>query len=115
MRALADRAMRAVRALDAGLLTLRNEMTPGQRWTAVLAMSLTVLVLAFGLPRDVIVVPGAEGATASRSTGGGQSAPAEVPPPLSPSAAPESAGPTSLDAALADVLPPAPGAPDGVA
>ena len=38
-------------AADRGLMTLRDALTPGQRWTAAIAMALTVLVLYSGLPR----------------------------------------------------------------
>jgi hypothetical protein len=102
--------MNGMRSVDAGLLALRNEMTPGQRWTAVLAMSLTVLVLLFGLPRHVVVIPDAEGATASRASGGGTHVAGGAPAPLPLGAAPAVAGPASLDSSLASVLPSAPGA-----
>jgi hypothetical protein len=38
-------------AADRGLMALRDTLTPGQRWTAALVMTLTVLVLYAGLPR----------------------------------------------------------------
>lgn len=110
MSAFGRRVMEGLRSVDAGLLALRNEMTPGQRWTAVLAMSLTVLVLLFGLPRHVVVIPDAEGATAARASGGGQRGPSGAPAPLPIGAAPGAPGPASLDASLASVLPSAPGA-----
>ena len=66
VRAIGRRLAEGLRSVDAGLLALREGMTPGQRWTAALAMSVTALVLLFGLPRHVIVVPGAEGATAAQ-------------------------------------------------
>jgi hypothetical protein len=99
-----------MRAIDDGLLALRNGMTPGQRWTAALAMALTVLVLVYGLPRHVIVVPGAEGAEVAGATSRApHGAPSAVPPAALDVAA--AAGPPSLADTLAAVLPPAPGEP----
>jgi len=112
MKALARRVVGGLRSLDGGLLALREGMTPGQRWTAALAMSVTVLVLLFGLPRHVIVVPGAEDASVAGATGRRGTGPATgviAAPPLT--ASPASPGPPSLGESLAAVLPAAPGAP----
>jgi len=114
VRAFARRVGEALRSLDTGLLALREGMTPGQRWTAALAMSLTVLVLLFGLPRRVIVVPSAEGAAAAGATGRSTYGPTGTVPP-SLGGAPESTPPPSLGAALAGVLPAAPGIPGAAA
>jgi len=111
LRAIGQRIADGLRSVDGAMLALRNQMTPGQRWTAALAMTLSVLVLLFGLPRHVIVLPGAEGAAVAGATSGGTggSSTAGAPPALGgTSVAP---GPPSLDAALADVLPPVPGLP----
>jgi len=97
-------------ATDAFFLTLREAMTPGQRWTAALAMTLTILVVLFGLPRHVIVVPGTETASATGSTGsrrGASPPPAAEPGPVD---APDATMPPSLQAVLAATLPPPPDA-----
>ena len=110
MRAFARRATDAMRAVDDGLLALRAGMTPGQRWTATLAMALTVLVLVYGLPRHVIVVPGAEGAEVAGATSRAPHGAASAVPPAALDVA-AAAGPPSLADTLAAVLPPAPGEP----
>jgi hypothetical protein len=113
LRAIAVRVRTGLRSVDGGLLALREGMTPGQRWTAVLAMTLTVLVLIFGLPRRVIVVPGAEGVAGAAASSQGAAAP-PVGGPSPGLAGLEPAGPPSLQQTLAAVLPPAPGVPGGV-
>ena len=35
---------------DGWLLLLRDQLTPGQRWTAALAVGLAIAVLLWGLP-----------------------------------------------------------------
>jgi len=49
--AIVARVRRWLAAADRGLIALRDALTPGQRWTAAIAMALTVLVLYAGLPR----------------------------------------------------------------
>ena len=49
--AFAARVRGWLTAADRGLMTLRDALTPGQRWTAAIVMALTVLVLYAGLPR----------------------------------------------------------------
>jgi phytoene/squalene synthetase len=51
LNAIVARVRRWLAAADRGLMTLRDTLTPGQRWTAALVMALTVLVLYAGLPR----------------------------------------------------------------
>ena len=38
------------RTADGWLLRLRDQLTPGQRWTAALAVGLAIAVLLWGLP-----------------------------------------------------------------
>jgi hypothetical protein len=68
---------------DRALLRVRNSMTPGQRWTSVLAMILVIVVLAFGLPSRLAFFP--EYAAAGPSgTGAGAPAPPGTPPASAP-------------------------------
>lgn len=46
--------------LDAGLVALRGQLTPGQRWTSALAVGLALAMLLFGAPTQRMVVPGPE-------------------------------------------------------
>lgn len=109
-----DRVGRGLRSFDAALLALRNEMTAGQRWTAALVMALTILVLAYGLPRHVIVLPNGEDATiAGVTTKKGTTAPLANTSAQLALGAPEPLGPPSIADSLATVLPPQPGAAGG--
>ena len=48
LRAIAQR-------VDGALTGLRNQLTPGQRWTLTLGLLLTLAILLFGLPDHVVV------------------------------------------------------------
>ena len=45
-----ERARGWSRMADGWLLRLRDQLTPGQRWTAALAVGLAIAVLLWGLP-----------------------------------------------------------------
>jgi len=67
--------MRPVRWLDDRVLWLRDQLTPGQRWTAALAVGLVVLVFSVGLPDHVVVRSGrAAAASPNAATGAGAGA-----------------------------------------
>lgn len=53
-----ERAGAIPRRVDTALMAVRAQLTPGQRWTAALALTLVLAVLMFGLPTKVTVVPG---------------------------------------------------------
>jgi hypothetical protein len=46
-----SRLRAAVGGVEARLLAIRSSMTPGQRWTAGLALLLSCAVILFGQPR----------------------------------------------------------------
>ena len=50
MSAGRERVRAARRAADGWLLRVRDQLTPGQRWTAALAVGLAIAVLLWGLP-----------------------------------------------------------------
>jgi hypothetical protein len=92
--ALVARVRSLAGAADRGLLALRDEMTPGQRWTAALAMGLAVLVLAYGVPHPLVVsgVAASERGSAPASSGATAGATA-APSPAGAAPAPASAAP----------------------
>jgi len=51
LSAIVARVRQWLAAADRRLIALRDALTPGLRWTAAIAMALTVLVLYAGLPR----------------------------------------------------------------
>ena len=73
----------ALGAADGALLALRDRLTPGQRWTAALALGLVVLVLVFGMPTRVVVVPASPASAGPVAEG--VAAPAAAPASRSPS------------------------------
>lgn len=77
LSAVADRVRTAVGRADEALLSLRDGLTPGQRWTATLSMGLTALVLLYGLPHRVVVARATPGqpSTIAEAAGGGPRAP----------------------------------------
>jgi hypothetical protein len=77
--AIAVRARSWLATANRGLLAVRDDLTPGQRWTASLCMVLVLLVLRFGLPQGLVTgdLSGA-GVTGAR--------PSAVSSPNSPSA-----------------------------
>ena len=70
VRAAVGRLSAIPRAVDGALVALRDRLTPGQRWTAALAMVLVILILLFGMPTQVVIEPVAP-ALASPSSDGG--------------------------------------------
>ena len=50
MSSFGERARGWSRMADGWLLRLRDQLTPGQRWTAALAVGLAIAVLLWGLP-----------------------------------------------------------------
>ncbi|HEU5085737.1 MAG TPA: hypothetical protein VFU14_20515 [Acidimicrobiales bacterium] len=69
------------RRLLQGIGRLADDTTPGQRWTAALAVGLAVLLLAFGLPHGVrtIVEPATRAATPVGAAAPPAGVPAEAP------------------------------------
>jgi hypothetical protein len=49
--AVTSRVRGALERADAALMRVRDSMTPGQRWTAALAMGLALAIVLFGAPR----------------------------------------------------------------
>lgn len=56
---------RALERGDAAVVALRDRLTPGQRWTSALALALVLVVLVWGLPTEVTIVPSSDRAGAS--------------------------------------------------
>src|SRR5207237_1012860 len=78
--------MKPLRWLDERILWLRDQLTPGQRWTAALALTLVILIFGFGLPDRVVVRPSPAAATppASAPSTGAAGATSNAPSPASP-------------------------------
>jgi hypothetical protein len=99
-RADAIERVRAVQArLEDGLAAMRSQLTPGQRWTSALGISLVLLLLLFGLPTKVTVVPGAS------------ATPAPAVPPRDDRLTTPAAGPAEVTAAPPAVVPTRAGPP----
>ena len=74
-----------LRAVGAGANGLVDDLTPGQRWTAALALLLSVLVLSFGLPTETVVRRGSAEAARRRPAAASSDQAAAAPaPPLPP-------------------------------
>lgn len=58
---------------DEALLSLREQLTPGQRWTSALALGLVVVMLVYGAPRHVVVLPGTADESAAAAVSGSRS------------------------------------------
>ncbi|MFL6238920.1 MAG: hypothetical protein ACJ735_05430 [Actinomycetes bacterium] len=72
-----------VLGVDSALLRVRNSMTPGQRWTAALALMLTIAVVGFGMPSGRALLPGfITGGTTSATQPVGPPAPGAPQPPV---------------------------------
>jgi hypothetical protein len=67
---------------------IRSSMTPGQRWTAGLALALATAVLRFGLPADQVVVPAAAAGTVPTRAAGAFAGPTAAAPTLDAGPAP---------------------------
>ncbi|HVF07703.1 MAG TPA: hypothetical protein VNC60_03915, partial [Actinomycetota bacterium] len=103
-----------IAAIDRRIRAFRDAMTPGERWTAALALALATLVVGFGLPERVVFRPGGAASAGDYVTGEGNvlaPSPAEAPEasPLSTSA-PSGVAEQHADAA-ATPAPESPGTP----
>ena len=63
-----NRLRAALAGVDGRLLALRDQMTPGQRWTAALALGVVLSVLMWGLPTEHTNVSGVFGNTGASAT-----------------------------------------------
>ncbi|MEY2433805.1 MAG: hypothetical protein QOC92_3530 [Acidimicrobiaceae bacterium] len=63
-----NRLRAALAGVDDRLLALRDQLTPGQRWSAALALGVALSVLLWGLPIAHNTVPGIFGDTAAAAT-----------------------------------------------
>jgi hypothetical protein len=101
-------------AADRALLAVRSRLTPGQRWTAGLALGLATVVLLLGAPVRVVLVPGAAAAEPSvpGRTVVATPTPGPVASPVAPGGGPVVAPPVSnLPPAAQPSATPAPSAP----
>jgi len=86
-RSLWEQGHAAVDRLDEAVLSVRDGLTAGQRWTASLAMALSALVLLYGLPHRVMT-SGAAPAASPPSVAASRAASLQPAPSTVPSAVP---------------------------